>query len=589
MERYMLLDRGQGGEEGEMRLRRELEKFVATRLRPYPWNSNACNLVRIEDDFPDVDSRLQEMERNWQEWEQNRMTGRGEYNVFPRMTNHEICHEMFWNAFRGRSKMYIQMQDLRYADDDFSCVPGETTSNRTGWEDRGETIVIQCSLLTLQMLDYDVMMFRAMGDTEDRGYRNASRHYYRPYFFSYIAEVGREEYRKLQELQRKQDGQEDLLDERGRRLPHQWLACTFSPDAGASHVRLRGYAVQSASRIEKIRADLHVIEDERTPRTMVRSILDGYETDKSWLQTDDSFISLLANRLGQDCLSAIDVYRIGNGNCVFAQGMKGSMGFFYDIGFHYRHRPRKVTSWRSSPYHDTMQKIYARKPSFFILSHWDMDHIAGSAAAGKGFLDKDWFAPDCHDACIDAKRLARYLGLKGCLYLAQRCLVGGKNIGRLIGQPIRIMSAASPFQPLATYRIYMGEKADCDKSAPNCEGIVIEYMDIQKDKRILMMGDVNYASFNKARFANGDPLFADTRIDYLVVPHHGSEHTGYAKITEPGKSPRKGCRAVICCTDDPGCNRPNEDHRTELRKRFGAGVLTTEHDSSADKCVRITP
>lgn len=39
-------------------------------------------------------------------WEENERQSEKQYS-FPQLTNHEICHEMFWNAFRGRSKMYI--------------------------------------------------------------------------------------------------------------------------------------------------------------------------------------------------------------------------------------------------------------------------------------------------------------------------------------------------------------------------------------------------------------------------------------------------------------------------------------------------
>lgn len=46
-----------------------------------------------------------------------------------------------------------------------------------------------------------------------------------------------------------------------------------------------------------------------------------------------------------------------------------------------------------------------------------------------------------------------------------------------------------------------------------------------------------------------EPLFADTLIDYLIVPHHGSEHTDYNLITE-NKPIIKGAKAIICCTDN---------------------------------------
>ena len=88
-----------------------------------------------------------------------------------------------------------------------------------------------------------------------------------------------------------------------------------------------------------------------------------------------------------------------------------------------------------------------------------------------------------------------------------------------------------------------------------------------------MMGDVNYTSFNKARNNNQEPLVADSQIDYLIAPHHGSQHTDYKELTS-GKSLLNGELAIICCTNDTHCNRPNLGHLNELKKRFK--VITTE-------------
>ena len=101
------------------------------------------------------------------------------------------------------------------------------------------------------------------------------------------------------------------------------------------------------------------------------------------------------------------------------------------------------------------------------------------------------------------------------------------------------------------------------------------------------MGDVNYASFNKARFMNTDTSFADTQIDYLIVPHHGSEHTAYKQITDPNKTAKKGIQAIICCTNEPTCNRPNDIHRKELEKRFGDNVCTTEEAPPKNNSIKI--
>lgn len=573
---------------GKNRFKRELEKFVVTRLKLFPkFPLHFYNYIEFEDFFSSVESRFQLMDDYWGKY-QNRYRKSGEELVnFPQLTNHEICHEMFWNAFRGRSKMYIQIQDLRFDDDGVSYKPDKIVDeNRIKREGKNEVITLQCSLLTLQMLDYDIMMFRAMNDTEDEEYRSAAQQHYRPYFFSYVMEITQEKYNKLKELQKNLVGLERTsLTERDEPSPYVWLACTFNPEINVSYVDFAGYVVQSASSINKIRADIHIIEDEKTPIGIVNSILDGYTLSNSCLKDDNSFIRLIKNELPNNPLSTIDVYKIGNGNCVFAQEADSDASFFYDIGFNYRHRPQKIVPGASYSYIDTMKEIYAKNPSFFILSHWDMDHIAGVAAARKEFFDKKWFAPDCYDACTDAKRLAIYLDLKKNLFLAERHPKNDTWPGRMIGQ-INIKSATVPSQILAVYKLYMGKKDKCDSSYPNCEGIVIEYTDTTNEKTVLMMGDVNYASFNEARYTNKDTLFAYTQIDYLIAPHHGSEHTAFEQITDYGRIVNKGAMAIICCTNECNENRPNDSHKEELKKRFD-NVYTTEETQPKNNSIKI--
>lgn len=564
-------------EKGKKRFMMDVEKFVVTRLRhfsPFLYNYNHES---------SVEERFELMDELWERHQRGYRKNWGELADFHRLTNHEICHEMFWNAFRNRSKMYIQIKDLSSDEDALFHKSDEVVgTNQIKGDVENEVITLQCSLLTLQMLDYDIMMFRAMNDSEDEEYREEARRFYRPYLFSYVAEINQETYDKLRELQNNIKG--NSLNKVNEQNPYLWLTCTFNPPIGTPVIDLDGYVVQSASSINKIKEELHIIEDEETPIATINSILGAYTLSNFCLKDDNDFINAIREKLDSSRLSTIDVYKLGNGNCVYAQGMNSNVSFFYDIGFNYRHRPKKIAPGVTYSYIDTMKEICAKTPSFLILSHWDMDHIAGSAAASKAIFDEDWFAPDCYDACIDAQRLAKYLDLKEHLLLAKRRPRRGTLPARLIGQ-IDVKNGSVSPAILATYRLYMGKKASCDGSRPNCEGIIIEYTDRITGKVVLMMGDVNYTSFNKARTANKEPSLADTHIDYLIAPHHGSEHTDYEQITASGTIIRKGIQAIICCTNNEAANRPCHEHREELEKRFN--VITTEEALPKDNCIRI--
>lgn len=442
---------------GRERLMQELEQFTVKKL-------GLCDICpdafKFCDTLPSTKERLNRIYECWNR--RKSRTGWREFVQSSQLTNHEICHEMFRHALKGRLKTYIQIKDLRHSEES-----NISFCHQSDGEDR--VVTLSCSLMTIQMLEYDTMMFEAMRDEEDQEYREAAQRFYRPYLFSYVMELDEKKYDALKKLQERVA--EESRRENNESDPYLWFACTFASNSEGSDISLDGYVVQSASRISKIKAPLYIkIEDPTTSRRMAKSILDVYKLNPSCLKDDPSFTQRLQQKLGHDRLSTIDVYKVGNGNCVYAQGESGDMSFFYDIGFHYRHRPKIIVPGKLYSYVESMKRIYAQKPSFFILSHWDMDHIAGSAAARKDFLDQDWFAPDCWDACADAKRLAQYLDLKNHLFLAKRP-ISGVGAGRCIGKVDVVSSAASP-QILATYQFYMGEKAQRDSSLPNCEGSI---------------------------------------------------------------------------------------------------------------------
>lgn len=509
-------------------------------------------------------------------------------------THHEVCDKMFENVFQGKSKVFIQMPDLRERE----------FSEYDKYTDNQKSILLQCSLLTLPMLHYDRMMLSAIpNNRDDYGYR--------PYFFSFIAEINRNEFQRLQDIQNQISSNNKVKDEDS----YFWTECTFVPDerfdsnSGYSrnnslnnlsyydtgdslHFRLNGYVIQSiiqdstldkqvnqnARPVKTIKKPLYILSGTGISLNDIKLIVDTYEIPKA-CEKDDKFNWLIKDKIGNRMVSYVDVYRIGNGNCVFVKIEDNDEGFFYDIGFNCKQRLREIEDGRTDNYFQIIQEIVKNKPSFFILSHWDLDHILGISAANENYFTVDWFAPDCYDACIEAKRLAKYLDVKNHLFRVKR--KDSLKNGRLIGAPIKIKNSKN--QIIGQYKLYMGEKSGCDSSYSNCEGIVIEYTDFKsgEEKVFLMMGDVYYASFDKARVNAGEPKIADSQIDYLIVPHHGSQHTAYKSLIK-NKAIHKGKLAVICCTNDYKINRPNKDHLKKLKKRFK--VVTTE---KAKKSIRI--
>ena len=102
----------------------------------------------------DREERSAIMQRAWREGRHGERIGHQQPN------NHELCHEMFRNAYNGRSLMFIQREELFRGKIKF---------------EKEEKVTFSFSLAILQMFDYDIMMFNIMENSEDEAYADAAK------------------------------------------------------------------------------------------------------------------------------------------------------------------------------------------------------------------------------------------------------------------------------------------------------------------------------------------------------------------------------------------------------------------------------
>ena len=88
----------------------------------------------------------------------------------------------------------------------------------------------------------------------------------------------------------------------------------------------------------------------------------------------------------------------------------------YDVGYHYKEHPYD----KRNRYGYAVRAFRRIKPDIVFLSHWDDDHIMGCVYAQKDVFDCPWIAPEITKNAIGAKRLAKYLSVKGKLILIKR-------------------------------------------------------------------------------------------------------------------------------------------------------------------------
>lgn len=506
-----------------------------------------------------------------------------EYKNLPdqlQMNNHEICHEMFRNAYRGFVNTYIEMPNPRKFEGD--CY----TKTSDG------SIHLTCSLITSQTLHYDEMIFSAIHDSNHPENKEKAIKFYRPYLFGYVVTLSKDQVEQIVKLEKVL--QRSFVSQADTNLKDYFanyvvLHCSFvKPKNNEAVITLDGYVIQSASQIKKVAMPLYIFANTKnltfpSPKTAA-TYWTAYDICNKAKVTDTEFSDLLESYLKSIPISQVIIYKIGNGNCIYVENGKNKQGFFYDIGFHLGQNPSKNKQKKNFNYVSAIDKAKKQTPSFVFLSHWDMDHITGHYEMRKKIYDVNWFAPSCENISVNAKRAASYLYLKGNLYTAARPSGTGGRHARLIGRTIAVKDSAGI--PLAAYEFYIGEfVCGVNDTFANSEGIVIKYDDCITQKTLLMMGDVNYKAFNAARTHALKKSFAKTKIDYLVAPHHGSKHTAYSLITE-GSPVLNGERAVFCCNNS-GKDRPNDEHRKELEKRF-QDVTTTEDVNSPDVSIVIT-
>lgn len=476
-------------------------------------------------------------------------------------TNHTICHELFKDIYDGRgSQLYIEI-DLN-----IFCV-----GNDDSFTEVNDNNFMCSSLISRELLEYDSFAFSYM-QQRNKG-RESSRTFYRPFIFNYVSQIDKNQLKKIKQLVRQY---ENPINESKILVP-----CTFQNNRNNTEIKLEGFVQESASATQKYKHDLFICNVDMTDyKQFINMYNQTYDFDKSPVVSDCDFEQKLSVDMN-DSLTAIQIYKIGNANCVFAYG--NNMSFFFDIGLNSKHSANALYHNKNYTYRKSMRMIAGNNPNFVILSHWDIDHIAGVSYMSKKIFNKHWYAPDCYDACLDAKRLAMFLNFKGNLILAKRKEEKARKIANIIVNTSQNMSDS--------YSLYMGKGPSADNRAANCEGIVIEYCRSASSTQqinTLLMGDVNYKAFNNARINEKEAKFCDSNIDYLIVPHHGSHYTNYEEINNNNNqaganSYNVNKEAIICCINNTATFRPDKDHLNELIRRFGyKNVMTTEEIDSAN-------
>lgn len=377
------------------------------------------------------------------------------------------------------------------------------------------TRVAKLNILSRSIMAYDQVLFRETHDDQETNPRM--------YFYNFIIYMDftsdRESYQRLR----------DMKDN--------WYYAGF--EKGSRGIEYKGEIERSGSPVVYQKHTIY-ISDCLLSNHDLQNINDKYDEGITSVSEDRFAIGRLNNLLKDIHFSSANIFKVGNGNLIQIKGKnentKCDYNVMYDVGYHYKEHPYD----KRNRYGYAVRALGRIKPDIVFLSHWDDDHIMGCVYAQKDVFICPWIAPEITKNSIGARRLAKYLSVKGKLIIIKRdankdrklTTVKSKNKDREIS-------------------FYLGQnKSKNGLTKENCGGLVIEIINKTANGRVesLFCGDVPYRAIETT-------VWNSRKIGYdnLIVPHHGSKMSyNPLKVKSSGK-------AIICC--NANANNPQNNYR----------------------------
>lgn len=265
---------------------------------------------------------------------------------------------------------------------------------------------------------------------------------------------------------------------------------------------------------------------EKTWKTVVypKVVLDQGKIHK-WLDDEYSIIS-------PDEIK-VQIFNVGQANCVFCDLQYRKL--LFDIGVTYH---EKFDDDPTSPIYRAVHTYISKiDVNDVFLSHWDLDHILGTAYNHNVLIEKHWIAPDFkilfekqgEKVRISIINLVYYLIFVGCSeVMLIDTSVGKKDffesytLSVYLGDPIRTKKIIN-LKPKRKYKY---------TNKLNNGGIILK---LQNKDNMLLPGDCDNEVFPKCALK--------TPYDNIIVSHHGSVMADPVVI---GKKPNSNNNAYIC-------------------------------------------
>ena len=465
-----------------------------------------------------------------------------------RNTHHNLCKLMFHDV-KHSDEVWIQIDDIYSSNENLDS---ENPKN-----------FVRVSLLNQNMLDYDRNMFQLLSSENE--YQELARNVFRPYFLHFLIDVTKIDEKSITFI----SNPENL----GQWFKGEFLKKENDPDMMEN--LMKGLIESSASPVHYEKHTL-IIKNIHLGSIILKEINDTYDAPSIGVRSDKYVNNELKHIFNNTKFSKVRVYNVGNGNCIYIKGLDGKKpkNLLYDIGYHNRTYPGSVLGRTSYERSIHAIRSFSKHLDSIILSHWDLDHVLGCAYAPQYLFHRKWIAPNFptnEKIVIGARRLAIYLDRIGSLILVDRNPTHQRTGAFASLTDLTGDSIISFWIGNGLARIIPGVKRKEAISKINREGIIIEIANKNhhgKTTNCLLSGDVPYSSI-----PNGVNLTNNSPINYLVVPHHGSNMDFY-ELNNSNVAPH-AC-AIISAADIS--NLPHPDHKDALKTKGYQTFITHDVD-----------
>lgn len=369
-----------------------------------------------------------------------------------------------------------------------------------------DKITCQISLVSKRLLNYDIDLLEKDNDIEN----------YHPYFIELIATMSVEEYKNIKHKYNDTNTEEV-----------QWVELSLFKTPCKKYKEgkfaYEGHYIYGASLLRRQYVYFVIGETKdlkKQDEEALKQLATAYDTMKTKIADplhEKEILTSFYNKIINTHKIKGIIHNVGQANCVelYFETAKDNVCVMFDVGT----SMFEGTGGKGSYIRENWKALREVKPQYIVLSHWDIDHIAGIGEIDDDkhtvYDDIKWIAPNIFQLTfskisISAFRLCAYLLYKGNISLIQSNIC----INNALNYPFKHKGII--------VRMFTGNGEQGNSTKNNNIGLCMELLYSHKEngkmQGVLMPGDCEYSKIRKM-------IHQECEYGFLIASHHGSNNS----------------------------------------------------------------